>query len=665
MLGVQNVNRPTACTEVWFNELRLTDISDQGGWAAVGKVDVKLADLGTLNVSASEKTAGFGSIDQSTNQRSFDNNGQMDAAVNLEMGKLLPKKAAVSVPLYAGVTRTVSTPEYDPFDLDIKLADKIKMAPAKQKDSIKDQAVDAATITTVNFTNVHKNNVGNKKLKIWSVENLNVSYSYSRSEHHSPLAVEDENIVHKAILAYNYTHVAKFWEPFKKKIKSKSLWLSLIKDFNINPMPSVLGFQANVNRQFGAYRSRNIGGPQNILPETFNKFFTFDRTYTLRWDLTRSIALDYTAANHAWVDEDSGRLDKEGRQKMWHNFWKGGRNILYTQTANATYTLPTSKIPALDWTTVRAGYSATYTWTGASQLAVTQGNNIQNTQQRTVLAELDFTRLYSKWKLLRGLDQAPRPAANGKNGQDTSRNAKRPLPAQPVSTLTGVPKALVKILTSLKHITLNYSDNSSSTIYGYMDSTQALGMDFHTKQPGWKYVLGSRPDTNFINKLGQRGLLSTDTTFNNQNLISYTQKISAVATLEPFRDLHININLDKTFGMNYSELYKDTVGGAGPCAAEPLYVGYFQYQLYFPADIIRQISAESDLRDLPEIREQQGDHLQSIGGSQSLCERPGGGGWICARVWQVFAGCPDPAFVAAYTVRTPARSPLSMRAGVG
>ncbi|HXB08304.1 MAG TPA: cell surface protein SprA, partial [Puia sp.] len=479
-LGVQNVNRTSVCTEVWFNELRLTDISEKGGWAAVGKVDMKLADLGTLTVSGSNKSAGWGTIDQSTNQRSLENDAEIDAAINIDAGKLLPKKAAVSIPVYAGLTKTTSTPEYDPFDLDIKLKDKVNGAPAAQKDSIRKQAVDQTTVQTVNFTNVHKNNTTNKKLKIWSIENVNLSYSYSRSEHHSPLATEDELVTHKAILAYNYTHTAHYIEPFKRMIKSRSPWLGLIRDFNFNLTPNVLGFQANVNRQFGAYRSRNIGGP-DILPETFNKFFTFDRLYTLRWDLTKSLSLDFTATNRAWIDEDSGRLNKQQRHQMWQRFWKGGRTVLYTQNTNITYTLPTSKIPALDWTTVRAGYSASYTWTGASQFVAAQalGNSISNTQQRTVLADLDFTRLYSKWKLLRGLDQPPPRTitVGGRQVPDTSRRAN----ATPqTAALTGVPKALAKLLISLKHITLNYSDNSSSTIFGFLDSTRALGMDFHS-----------------------------------------------------------------------------------------------------------------------------------------------------------------------------------------
>ncbi len=48
-LGVENMQRPTpACAEIWFDELRLSGINDNAGYAAVGRVDIKLADLGTM-----------------------------------------------------------------------------------------------------------------------------------------------------------------------------------------------------------------------------------------------------------------------------------------------------------------------------------------------------------------------------------------------------------------------------------------------------------------------------------------------------------------------------------------------------------------------------------------------------------------------------------------
>ncbi|MEJ0080463.1 MAG: hypothetical protein WDM78_05795 [Puia sp.] len=129
----------------------------------------------------------------------------MDAATQLELGKLLPKELGLSIPFYGSISKTKSTPEYDPYDLDIKLADKIAAAKtASEKDSIEQVAVDETLIRSFNFTNVRKNNTTAKKLKIWSIENFDFSYSFTSTEHHNPIAQEDELKVYKGGLGYNF-----------------------------------------------------------------------------------------------------------------------------------------------------------------------------------------------------------------------------------------------------------------------------------------------------------------------------------------------------------------------------------------------------------------------------------------------------------------------------
>lgn len=556
-LGVQNKGDQNACAEMWFDELRLSGIDEKGGWAAVGKVDVKLADLGTLNLAGSYKSSGFGSIDQHINERSLNNNLQLDGATNLELGKLLPKKAGVSIPTYAGISKTVSTPEYDPFDTDIKLKQKLKGATAAQRDSILQQAQNTTQVRTLNFTGVRKLNTNGKKLKPWSIENIDLNYSVTITDHRDSVAEKDLLKYYKAGVGYNYNSMPVFLTPFKKGRKSRSPWLTFLKELNINLVPGTLGFNALVNRQVGIYQSRNIGALKNTLPESYNKYFRITRTYTFRWDLTRSLALDFTADNHSVVDEDSGAVNKA---EMWKRFLKGGRNTLYTHQAGATYTLPLSKIPLLSWTTIRADYHTTYGWTAASRLATALGNTLQNSSQKGLTAQFNFTDLYNKSKLLRGalVDNAapPEPPSPPGAAKDTTSNKrkKRDIHLSPLA------KGILNALMALKQVNIQYSENASSTIYGFMDSAQVLGMNGHSRQPGWRYVLGGQPNTAFIDQLAQKGLLSGDSTFNTPNLQSLNQQLTVSAQVQPVRDLNIDLSMTKSFGKDFTELIKDTLG---------------------------------------------------------------------------------------------------------
>jgi cell surface protein SprA len=89
---------------------------------------------------------------------------------------------------------------------------------------------------------------------------------------------------------------------------------------------------------------------------------------------------------------------------------------LYTQKAIASYTLPLSKFPLTDWINARYSYTTTYNWIGASRLALSLGNTIENSQENTVNGEFDFTRLYSKSRILRSLENAPAPKTKGNTG---------------------------------------------------------------------------------------------------------------------------------------------------------------------------------------------------------------------------------------------------------
>jgi len=78
-----------------------------------------------------------------------------------------------------------------------------------------------------------------------------------------------------------------------------------------------------------------------------------------------------------------------------------------------------------------------------------------------------------------------------------------------------------------------------------------------------------------VNRLGQKGLLTKDTTFNFQNQASFNQLINISAQLQPVRDLNITVSFNKTFGKNYTELYKDTTGQGKFARLNPYTAGSF------------------------------------------------------------------------------------------
>ncbi|RFM25694.1 T9SS outer membrane translocon Sov/SprA [Deminuibacter soli] len=608
LIGVENPKDQSGMplnTEVWVNELRLSEIDEQGGWAALGRVDAQLADLGTVSVSANTYTAGFGSIDQRVTERAMNDMFQFDAATQLDLGKLVPRKAGFSIPVYASINRTVSTPKYDPYNLDVKLKTELGRVRDKHvRDSIKSTAQDITTIKTLNFTNVRFAKP-TMRPKLWSLSNFDFTYSYTKFEQVNPVILKNDVTKQRFGLGYTYNGQAKFITPFTKLIKNKSSWLAFLRDFNFNLNPALLGFRADVNRQFGMYIPRIVNSYDNKVERvdtTYDKYFTFDRYYNLRWDLSRSLNLDFSAINNARVDEPYGRLDtKAKRDSVWKNFFKGGRNTMYQQKGTLTYNLPLQKFPFADWIQAHYSYSTNYDWVGASLLATNLGNTIENGQQNSFTGEFDFSRLYAKSKLLRSIDMpaTPKPKAPANNNPAAKPQQVNPLDTLPtreqvIKGLKGKQKreALRKwrrqrreakraarlmranqpqevngfvrtaggLLLMVKRVSINYTANLASRVPGYMDSTKFIGQNWHSMQPGLGYVFGKQPDTAWLNDKARRGLITRDSTFNLLYRQNFDQRLNLTASLQPIRELNIDLNIEKSYSKEYTELFKDTTG---------------------------------------------------------------------------------------------------------
>lgn len=671
------------CVEVWFDELRMAGTNDKAGYAASGKVNLQLADLGNVNLSGGMHTQGYGNIDQKIQQRFQDNFYQYGASTNLSLGKLMPRNWGVQLPLFVGYTENVSVPKYNPYDQDVVLKDAFNASQsAAQRDSLKKAAEDFTSIMSVNLSNVR---IGgspekqSKKTKPWAIKNFDFSLSYSKQLKHNPTIAEDKLTNTKFGLGYAYSLKARPVEPFKRVIKSKSKWFGLVKDFNFNPIPSSFSFRSDMNRALDATTVRNVDDGSYQIPTTFYKNFIWSRLYTTRWELTRSLSFDYNATNTAVIDEPLGYIKGKSKQdSLIQKIASFGRNTVYTQTFNASYMVPFQKLPITDWINMRATYSTNYTWTAASLIAHDLGNTIGNTQAKQLSGDLNFVSLYNKMRWYRGLSQQnnrmPQSMAKGQTGNpinlvsgknnapevkkkttnnnDTNthsvtfkyknqidsiianaknlsnnqldsllrlqkqqelaqrkadklkkkqaRIAARKKRRGTVPTLTPAEKIAGRLVTMLQRVQLNYTENSGTTLPGYMDSTHILGVNPGSNfAPGFDFVYGYQPNAAWLQKQADAGRLTKDSIFNSQFVQTYSQNISVTATVQPIPDLRVDLTMTQTFNKSHSELYKYTYDSAAGIGGynhfNPYESGSFNISYISLNTMFKQSGAGSDI----------------------------------------------------------------------
>ncbi len=184
MLGIKNIDNLPARGEVWFNELRMAGLDNNGGWAALAAVDANLADFANVTATGGKSTPGFGSVDQRPNERSREDAVAYDVVTNVSIGQLLPKKWNVQIPFNFGVSEQLITPEFDPVYDDLKLKDRIDAANTQdEEDEIREQAEDYTKRRSVNFIGVRKNRGPEAKPHIYDIENFTFNYSYNQTDH--------------------------------------------------------------------------------------------------------------------------------------------------------------------------------------------------------------------------------------------------------------------------------------------------------------------------------------------------------------------------------------------------------------------------------------------------------------------------------------------------
>ncbi len=587
MLGVRNPKRTSfteasddglaKCAEVWFNELALSGFNEEGGYAAQARMDVKLADFGNVTVSGNLHTTGFGSLEQKVNDRYQDNYRQYDVTANLNLDKFLPKNSGIKIPLYAGYSESISTPQYHPYDTDIILEealDSVELYKGKvARDSLKKQSQEYTNIKSVNVSNVRKVRTDTKKKqRFYDIENFNVSAAYTETNFRDPYIESEKEQRYTGELGYNFTTRPNYIKPFNKLIKSNSKWLKMIKDINFNLKPSNLSFKTDLNRLYSETKYRNLVGDKFEMPTLYNKDFVWGRYYGLKFDLMKSLSLDYTATNLSRLDEPIGPKNDASKEQVWDSFKDLGRTINYTQTANVNFDVPIDKIPLFDWTKLRARYGTNYEWITGPLMSVDsldKGNIIMNQANLQLNGELNFSKLYGKSKFLKQIDR-PSRGGSKKNkpkpkGKDDPKDGKEEADGKKKKSGNGevspIVRAVVSPILMIKRVSLTYNDRRASEVPGFNPKSGILGQDWDgngsgAAAPGIDFLFGKQPDKQWLDDASNKNWITSNALLNRQFRQTNDKTIQGKASLEPWNGFKIDLTLNKNERETYTELYK-------------------------------------------------------------------------------------------------------------
>ena len=440
MIGVRNNSRSTQSAEVWFDELRLTDFNEDGGWAGDANLFLGLSDLGSVNITGRKETAGFGSLDQGIMERNLDDKYQYSISTQVDFGRFFPKKTKVSIPFYYSYQEQAVNPKYNPLDQDVLLNDALNSVNTKaQRDSILNFAQDKTTAKSITLNNV-KVNIQSKTPMPYDPANFDLSYSLTDNNTRNSTTEYNHTLQTRFMVNYAYTNPLKAWKPFgggsggnsmpsatgANKAKtgpanSSNSSNKFLQGIEIGYLPKTLTISSDISRDYNEMQLRDLSdmssGSTNLIPASFKDDYFWNRSLATQWDLTKNLNLTFNTNTHARIETPYIQANKklfpdeyaQWKDSVWQSIRSLGKPMEYTQTFAANYTVPFRNIRALDFLNAALLFNSNYTWDKGAALAdstIDLGNTITNSRTIGVNnATVNLLSLYNKIPFLEGANK--------------------------------------------------------------------------------------------------------------------------------------------------------------------------------------------------------------------------------------------------------------------
>ncbi|NGZ88796.1 T9SS outer membrane translocon Sov/SprA [Psychroflexus maritimus] len=575
MLGLRNASDRDISGSVWFNELRISELRNQGGWAAILDMDANVADFMNVTASASKNTIGFGGIEEKPNQRSREDAQQYEVVTGINIGQLLPEDWGIKIPFNYSIGEELITPQFDPILLDIELETLLaNTEDANDREEFQRRAESYTKRQSLSIIGLRKERVGEGNVPMpWDIENFTFSGTYNQTNHRDFEISRslDQNIDFNANYGFNFTPLE--FEPLKNVgFFDKSEYFDLFKDFNLNLLPNSITASTSVLRQYSEVNFREFNLPEDSLglPTLFQRNYFFDLQYAIDWSLTQNLTFNFNVNNNRivrnYLDEN---LNQDPRVGIWDGFFNTGEANNHLQNLQMNYSIPFDKIPALEFIQADYSYTGTFQWQRGSEILRNLegipniGNTIQNSQVHQLNTNLNMASLYNylnlkKRKVDKGQGQRQQQL-NRRGGDRRRASVSAKVSDNPKKDDNNLKDKLnfgdhfynlgVSLITMIERLQLNMSETRGMFLPGF---THDIG--FGTLQPSPLFTFGSQRDIR--NRAALNGQLTEFQGFNEQYNRTLNKQLDFNAGLKPMQGLTIDVMANRMYSDTYTENFR-------------------------------------------------------------------------------------------------------------
>lgn len=558
MIGLRSTDNRDKEVLVWVNELRLSEIDNEGGYSAMASLGFTLGDFAQVQLSGSISSAGFGAIDQGPSQRNQED--YKDYAINaqLKLDKFLPEDWGMEIPVNITMSEQFSDPKYNPLDNDVILDED------PRGEELRDVARTYAQQKSISFTNIRKVNTSNRPTRFYDPSNFALSFMYADQYRRDIYTAYDLTKNIRATLNYNYSFPSKTirplenWRAVQDTMKTAK-YLKFLKEVNINPMPARLSFRTDIDRIYSERQYRDINqfydaSSSYIFPVAFSNNFLFSWQYNVGFDLTKSLRLDYTSSTRTLNDGSSFEYADKGL--IWNNLFKVGRPVNYDHQIQLNWKTPIHLFPYMDWTSLELGVTNNYNWHARSSVFRNApntdgqglGNIAQNSSNFTMMGDFDLSKLYREFRghekmdsIKRGRKREVDSLSRAYDGM-TLRSLRRINRPYEFKNKFRGQDYIWMIVSSIKRFQFNYTQNNGAVLPGILAEPNFFGFGKNSGGPGAGFIFGTEFDI-------KRRLIETGNdwvTRSDQLLEPYEitrgTNFTASSVIEPFPSLRIDLN---------------------------------------------------------------------------------------------------------------------------